>query len=520
MRMAKKFASSIWQVLKNRYLWIVIALVAIFAVYYYSSDIASLEWLAPQDYMGLTRQSFQRALFLIPIFVASWKLGLRSGIACTIVAGAVMLPRAISGPWQADAITETAVIVTIGVVSTRLVSSLEEARRLQKTFADDLKETNRRLEKEIWGRKRAEQSMKELHDRHKTLIGSMPEVVCSRLPDDAATLIAISDRWEEWAGFPARDLYQDGRTWWQSVHSEDRNRVMSIYAVSCQSQSEFDCKYRVVHRETGRIRHVREYGRLIIGENGNIVRFDSVISDITDQKHAEQIKRINNELAASNKEMEAFSYSVSHDLRAPLRSIDGFSQALLEDYADSLDEQGQDYLKRICAASQRMGELIDDILKLSRISRAEMRYQEVDLTALAESALTGLKRGRDGREVEVAIAPGLSAFGDSGLIKIALENLLDNALKFTGKQGRARIEFGTTSRNGEEAFFVHDNGVGFDMTYADRLFGAFQRLHSQEEFEGTGVGLATVKRIVRRHGGQVWAESEVGKGTTFYFTLQ
>ncbi|MFO8143891.1 MAG: ATP-binding protein [Dehalococcoidales bacterium] len=505
--------------LKNRYLWAVIALVTIFTIYYYSAEISSLQWLSPQDYAGLPRQSFQRALFLIPIFVAAWKLGLRSGIACTIVAGAIMLPLAISGPWRADAVTETAVIVTIGIISTRLVSSLEEARRLQKSFADDLRESNQRLEKEISGRKRAEQRMKEIRDKHETLIGSMPEVVCSRMPDDAATLISISDRWEEWTGYSTHDLYRDGQIWLNSVHSEDRDRVMRMYAVACRDRGNFDCKYRIAHRDTGRIRYVREYGRPVADKNGYIFRFDSVISDITDQKHAEQIKRINNELTASNKEMEAFSYSVSHDLRAPLRSIDGFSQALLEDYSGSLDEQGQDYLNRICAASRRMGQLIDDILKLSRISRAEMQYQEVDLTALAESVLAGLNRARDGRKMELVIAPGLSAVGDSGLIRVALENLLDNALKFTGRQEQARIEFGATRLNGEEVFFVRDDGVGFDMAYADRLFGAFQRLHSQDEFEGTGIGLATVKRIVRRHGGQVWAESKMGKGATFYFSL-
>ena len=518
--MAKKIASNSWQILKSRYLWIVVALVAIFALYYYSAEISSLQWLSPQEYMRLPRQSFQSALFLIPIFVAAWKLGLRSGIACTIVAGAVMLPLAISGPWRADAITETAVIVTIGIISTRLVSSLEEARSLQKSFADNLRGTNQQLEKEINGRKRAEQRMKEIRDRHETLIGSMPEVVCSRMPDDTATLINISERWEEWTGYSAHDLYRDGQIWLNSVHSEDRDRAMSMYAVACRDRSNFDCKYRITHRDTGRIRYVREYGRPVADQNGYVIRFDSVISDITDQKHAEEIKRINNELAASNKEMEAFSYSVSHDLRAPLRSIDGFSQALLEDYSGSLDEQGQDYLNRICAASQRMGQLIDDILKLSRISRAEMQYQEVDLTALAKSVTAGLDRSRNGREVEFIIAPGLSAVGDSGLIRIVLENLLDNALKFTGKQERARIEFGTTSLNGEEVFFVRDDGVGFDMAYANRLFGAFQRLHSMEEFKGTGVGLATVKRIIRRHGGHVQADSEVGKGATFYFTLQ
>ncbi|MBE8999538.1 hypothetical protein G1O98_07310 [Nostoc sp. UIC10630] len=225
------------------------------------------------------------------------------------------------------------------------------------------------------------------------------------------------------------------------------------------------------------------------------------------------------QLEATNKEMEAFSYSVSHDLRAPLRSIDGFSQALLEDYADKLDTLGQNYLQRVRAATQRMAQLIDDLLNLSRLTRSEMRSEKVDLSALVEAIATELHKTQPERQVEFAIAPGLVTNGDAHLLRIVLENLLGNAWKFTGKHQKARIEFGLLQQDDTHVYFVRDDGTGFDMAYVEKLFGAFQRLHAMTEFEGTGIGLATVQRIVHRHGGRVWAESAVEQGATFYFTL-
>lgn len=235
--------------------------------------------------------------------------------------------------------------------------------------------------------------------------------------------------------------------------------------------------------------------------------------EIAERKKAEEA------LEVANKELEAFSYSVSHDLRAPLRSIDGFSQALLEDYTERLDEQGRDYLHRVRAASQRMAQLIDDMLKLSRVTRAELSREEVDLSALAQEIAVELRRAQPGREVEFTVASGLRVHGDPKLLRIVIENLLGNAWKFTGKRSGARIEFGMTHRDGKPAYFVRDNGVGFDMAYAGKLFGAFQRLHDSREFPGTGIGLATVQRVIHKHGGRVWAEGEVEKGATFYFTL-
>ena len=244
----------------------------------------------------------------------------------------------------------------------------------------------------------------------------------------------------------------------------------------------------------------------------------------------EQLQRLNAELEqrvldrtaqleASNKELEGFAYSVAHDLRAPLRGIDGWSMALLEDIGPQLDDEARHYLGRVRSEAQRMGRLIDDLLRLSRIARAPLEIDRVDLTALARSIADSLREIHAGRQIEFAIQPGLTASGDAGLLQIALTNLLNNAAKFTGKQAVARIEFGRTGNGGQPAFYVRDNGAGFDMAHASSLFGPFQRLHRASEFPGNGIGLATAHRIIHRHGGRVWAEAQVDRGATFYFTL-
>jgi len=259
-------------------------------------------------------------------------------------------------------------------------------------------------------------------------------------------------------------------------------------------------------------------------ELGNLSRaFDDMARRLEETIRAHEQMR--QQLETANRELETFSYSVSHDLRAPLRGIDGWSLALVEDYASRLDETALQYLGRVRAETRRMGQLIDDMLKLSRISRGEMHVDAVDLTQLATEIAGRLTREFAPRDIEFVIEPGLVAAGDRQLLEIALVNLLDNACKFTGPRPRARIEFGSTkarppgASEAGEAFFVRDNGVGFDMANAQRLFGAFQRMHKMSEFPGTGVGLATVDRIARRHGGIAWAEAESGRGACFYFTL-
>lgn len=233
------------------------------------------------------------------------------------------------------------------------------------------------------------------------------------------------------------------------------------------------------------------------------------------QQARQDAEEAREEAKDANKELDAFNYSVSHDLRAPLRSIDGFSQALLEDYEDQLDEQAKDYLERSRAASQRMGILIDDLLNLSQVTRTEIRREKVDLSALAQLVVSDLQQRDPDRNVVFEVAKGAEAVGDPNLLRAVLDNLIGNAWKYTGKQPQAKIEFGITEHDGQRAYFVRDDGVGFDMAHADKLFGAFQRLHGANEFEGTGIGLATVQRIIHRHGGRVWAESTVEKEPLF-----
>jgi signal transduction histidine kinase len=247
-----------------------------------------------------------------------------------------------------------------------------------------------------------------------------------------------------------------------------------------------------------------DYGQLLVAEHQLI----------------ERLNRNNAQLQAATKELEAFAYSVSHDLRAPLRAIDGFSDVLLSDYEREIDERAVQYLRRIRMAAQRMGQLIEDLLKLSRVTRSELRSEQVNLSAMAWDIISDIRASEPDFRAQVTITDDLCVTGDSHLLHIALENLLHNAYKFSSTRGQPEVAFGSlTAENDETVFFVRDNGVGFDMAYADKLFGAFQRLHAYEEFPGTGIGLATVYRIVRRHGGRIWVEAAVNEGTTFYFTI-
>jgi chemotaxis family two-component system sensor kinase Cph1 len=242
------------------------------------------------------------------------------------------------------------------------------------------------------------------------------------------------------------------------------------------------------------------------------------LSQLNDQLHAEMAerKKASDHLKASNQELMAFSYSVSHDLRAPLRSIHGFSQALLEDYSSKLDNEGMDFLLRICNASSRMGELIDDMLKLSKISRDEITLEEVNLSAIVHEVISSLIQRNPTIKASFEIEEGIITKGDHKLLKIALENLISNAIKYSSKNNFSKVQFG--KQKDQNVFFIKDNGVGFDMLFADKLFRAFQRLH-EGEFDGSGIGLATVKRIIAKHGGSIWAEAKVDEGATFYFTI-
>ena len=239
------------------------------------------------------------------------------------------------------------------------------------------------------------------------------------------------------------------------------------------------------------------------------------------RKLADKLEQKNRELAEANKEIEAFSYSVSHDLRAPLRAIDGFAEALLEDYLDKLDDTGKKYLTYVRESAQHMGELIDGLLSLARVTRSELHRQPIDLSKIASDVGKRLRQQAPDDITEIEIQDGLTSDGDPRLLAAALDNLIGNAWKFTRKSARQpRIEVGKEVRGDQTTFYVRDNGIGFDMQYADKLFGVFQRLHAASEYDGHGIGLATVQRIIRRHGGRIWAEGQVGHGATFHFTLE
>jgi PAS domain S-box-containing protein len=269
----------------------------------------------------------------------------------------------------------------------------------------------------------------------------------------------------------------------------------------------------------------------VLDSTGQPYAVCGISTDITDRKRAEeQVRQLNAgletrvaertaELEASTRELDAFSYSVSHDLRAPLRSLHGFSQAILDDYGELLDDVGRGYLDRLQINVKRMGQMIDDLLNLSRATRADFARESVDLSGLAREIMADLSAADPDRTVESVVPDDLTALGDRALLRMVLQNLLSNAWKYTAKVPIATIEVGRLDRGGEQTFFVRDDGAGFDTQYADKLFVAFQRLHPTAEFEGNGIGLAIVQRIVRRHGGQVCAESELGRGATFYFTV-
>lgn len=407
--------------------------------------------------------------------------------------------------------------------------------------------------RDVTERKKAEAETELLHSRaiFETLFESLPGLYLVLAPD--LKIIAVSDaylkatltRRDEIIGRGLFEVFPDNpddptATGVSNLHAS-LDRVRQTSAVDTMAIQKYDIKrpdgtfeerywspinspvFGVDRRIEYIIHRVEDVTEFVLQKATNDTaeirtRMEQMEAEIF--QSSQKVQAANQQLKAANQELEAFSYSVSHDLRAPLRSIDGFSQALLEDYAVQLDDQAKDYLSRVRTATQRMGCLIDDMLTLSRVTRAEMQSGEVDLSALATVLLAEFQKSESGRKVTWLIEPGLVAKGDAQLLQIALLNLLGNAWKFTGKTANARIEFGAMyNADGVKEFFVRDNGAGFDMNYADKLFGAFQRLHSAREFPGTGIGLATVQRVVRRHGGQIRGEGALGRGATFYFTL-
>ena len=381
--------------------------------------------------------------------------------------------------------------------------------------------------RDISERKQAEEALRESEQRLRIIIETEPE--CVKVVSPQGNLLAMNAAGLAMLEAESLDEAQHSSLM-DFILPEYQDAFRALHSSVMQGESG-TLEFEVLGLK-GTRRRLETHAAPMRDAANKIVSLLGITRDITERiRIEEEIRQLNinlerrvlertTELAAANQELEAFSYSVSHDLRAPLRAIDGFSQAVLEDYADKLDDQGKDYLNRVRTATQRMGHLIDDMLTLSRVTRAEMRRETVDLSALAADVFAELQKSEPLRPVDWHIESGLVAEGDAQLLRVVLVNLLGNAWKFTGKTANAKIELGVQN-NAESApgFFVRDNGAGYDMAYADKLFGAFQRLHLASDFTGTGIGLATVQRIVHRHGGRLWAEGFVGKGATFYFTL-
>jgi PAS domain S-box-containing protein len=385
---------------------------------------------------------------------------------------------------------------------------------------------NRKLTREIKNRVKAETALIESEESYRTLVDGLPDVVIRF--DSEGRHLYVSDNIRDLVDLPTDQII--GKTHAELGFPEEQRQIWSK-AIRQVIETNAFVKAEVAYQsKQGNVIH---NVRLVPEHDleGNIKSVLSVSNDTTERKKAEiRIRDLNEsleqrvtertaQLKNALSELDSFSYSVSHDLRAPLRAIDGFSNEMIEDYGDQIDDGGKDVLKRIRNATQRMSNIIEGLLALSRLSRSQIHIVSLNLSDLAETVVTQLREANPQRAVKCSIAQDLIVQTDAVLIQTVLENLLGNAWKYTGKCDVAIVEVGSLSIDGELAFFVRDNGAGFDMAFADKLFGVFQRLHSESDFPGTGIGLATVKRIINRLGGRVWAESSVNQGATFFFTL-
>ena len=416
-----------------------------------------------------------------------------------------------SGPWRhlrKDGTVIMAEINSHDLIThghrARVVCPLDVTDRVH--AEDEVRRMNLQLEHKV--KLRTEELARSLA-LQQSLFDSAPQLFWLADPDGSITF--VNRTWSEKIGIAADDWKGDG--WSKLLHPDDRERVSQAWLDATSTKTVFEIEYRFLHRD-GHFHPYHVTARKVFDKAGEPICWVGISNDVTDSRRRED------ELQFANKELEAFSASVSHDLRAPLRMIDGFSGRLQIESADHLDEQGRHYLARIRKGAADMSELIDDLLSLSQLARANMTMRNIALSALAHEVVAELRQQEPHRVMKIVIQDGMRAYGDAHLLRIVLVNLIGNAVKFSGNREVSRIEVGESTRTGESVtYFVRDNGAGFDPAYASKMFGVFQRLHSATEFPGTGIGLATVQRIIQRHSGSVSALGAVNQGATIYFTL-
>ena len=391
-----------------------------------------------------------------------------------------------------------------------------------------LEASNRELGHEIAERKGAETALRHSEKRYRALVSTVSTVVWAA--NREWEFAGDQPSWQAYTGQTPEEYL--GLGWRRAFHPDDLPELERQIGRAIKGHQTFEAELRLWRAASAQYHIVDLRPVAVFDGDGEFREWIGTVTDIDDRRRAEdEVRRLNVELEGrvrertrkleqANGELEAFSYSVSHDLRAPLRAMDGFSQRLVSDYGSKLDEQAHNYLSRIRAGAVRMGQLIEDLLSLSRITRMELVRRDVDMSAVVHAVLTELQQREPDRKVQVSVWEGVHVDADVRLVRVALENLLGNAWKFTSKTPDAHIEFGMMQEGERKVLFVRDNGAGFDMAYSDKLFGPFQRLHGVHEFPGTGVGLATVQRIVLRHGGRIWCQAKPDLGATFFFTLK
>ena len=411
-----------------------------------------------------------------------------------------------------------------------LIKARDELQRFNEQLEARVAERTAALAAEIAERKQSEERLREAEARYRALVETTPAITYSADLTEEVSMLYVSPQTEILLGFSAEEWRLNPARWVKQLHSEDRPRVLEAFERTRTEGVPFKMEYRLLARD-GTPRWFHDHGLVVNDATRNKRTIYGTLADVTELKQAEaEIRRLNEELEqrvrertaqleTTNQELEAFSYSVSHDLRMPLRHIDGFASLLKDHIGSILDDKGRGYFEKISQAVTQMDQLIDDLLAFSRMGRTEMHRTKLSLERLVREVLADLQDETRGRDIVWRIAPLPQVRGDPFMLRLVLSNLMANAVKYTQPRARAEIDISCITNESEIVFCIRDNGVGFDMQYVDRLFGVFQRLHSVSEFEGTGIGLANVRRIIHRHGGRTWAEGKVEGGAAFYFSL-